>query len=769
MKSHRYASLACLALAALASSPAHAWYTKTSFAPTSLKTACLKPTLAQCKDPAYFETKCGAAELSAHLSDPSWVCFGVYSSSHSAFTSQPAVAVKKTLVPETTTQGGIESTQYLESAVTSVEAEDKSTHFAGKPYGCFASQYGATPTKLGSEKVGLWETYQLDPCIEAAPDAPSSAWDWNGLAVASCAEYAFEKFYDFGRVEQASAASEHDARKVFELLTSPSSPVRMTGQTAVRSRSGKTSSPLPFAACAPGNSFTSYLSPPQPGSCAPESWSWHLQKAQALAAAGYSDEALEYLARKEADFDELVAAKYMVQTQQALNGGAIGSSNPMVSQQAMLESYALNAQIVWWDGQIDAALAIAQSELGCVPSVAGVLTPCDWAPSDLRDTLYTHYRNLRSAARAKCEAVTGGDLTNLTSRFVDVYGSPLGHAMSPYTGKPLPVIAYTASTESLDTYFSQLEMHRQWLAAELAKLKKQLPVDATGRVTTSQVRADEESMGGDMFGAAYRYASMWAVSDPTPKANVCDATVLAETTVESRAAIVGFDQELFYGHAKLTPSNVSAEVRVLGMSLATVNEPIPAGTYDIVSAHPSWDKKQTLFDAIFPVFGIPVGISAGVAGHVGMDVDVRATVGAPISYAQGCSAKLAIDGLVTPKAGVDGFATVGIDLLIVRAGIKGALTLLDLELPLDVDLSLTFKAGANGSVDYLVSAAASLDLVVETLSGRLSLFAELNLLFTSLSEEITIVEWTGFRTVQNLMDMHYSTVAPLTVINDFNK
>ena len=101
------------------------------------------------------------------------------------------------------------------------------------------------------------------------------------------------------------------------------------------------------------------------------------------------------------------------------------------------------------------------------------------------------------------------------------------------------------------------------------------------------------------------------------------------------------------------------------------------------------------------------------------------TYGAALSLAiaQGpCDAadpRLSIKGRFEPKAGVGAWVTAAVDLFLVSAGIRGDLTLIEAGLPLDAGVSVGKDAR---TAEPLAVASATLDLVLQELSGAVSVF-----------------------------------------------
>lgn len=124
----------------------------------------------------------------------------------------------------------------------------------------------------------------------------------------------------------------------------------------------------------------------------------------------------------------------------------------------------------------------------------------------------------------------------------------------------------------------------------------------------------------------------------------------------------------------------------------------------------SWEEERILAQARFSVGPIPITIKAGIDGGVGFEL----TIGYALSelYANG--------DIFSTNFG--GFATGGVDLLLVEAGVVIDINILDnvLALETSAELALLDEGSVDPRVDYSFELTDDLDVI----SGRFGLYAE---------------------------------------------
>jgi hypothetical protein len=302
---------------------------------------CPPPTLDQCYEDAtvpwsYFQTACGAAEAAAMQVDPASACNqiidGVIASEHVSFTT--AVDAKAPVPRALRPPGPLldPGRDYIADAAIvpfdpytrPVAVEGLASHFAG------ARQRYASA--LVSAQLGGVPTGAL---------ADRDAWSANGNAVATCEEYVYERYYDYGYYGDLAASHGADYRASFvdgmALLAD-----------GVQSRSGGTTTPVPVPDdLQPKNVFFTYEQLyPRQGIAADayqivpyqfadpdlldrldrgkevylHTLDWHSE--MDAVTAQYGDDLLYALAQKQRDFMKLLAQRAAVYQRWVLYHGA---------------------------------------------------------------------------------------------------------------------------------------------------------------------------------------------------------------------------------------------------------------------------------------------------------------------------------------------------------------------------------------------------------------------------------------------------------------
>jgi hypothetical protein len=165
----------------------------------------------------------------------------------------------------------------------------------------------------------------------------------------------------------------------------------------------------------------------------------------------------------------------------------------------------------------------------------------------------------------------------------------------------------------------------------------------------------------------------------------------------------------------------------------------------------------------FPVGPIPVTVSAGATGELGMTMALNGTLArkCPNPEIDVDSGQPVLDSFETdefnmqasleaaPYASVDVFASAKVDVLIASAGVRLDLTLLRLDLPLKMGVQLGFLRGNRDEIALQVD--GTLDLTLRALDGRISVFVDT--LFGNLVTE-TIFRWNGPRVTLPVTEVH---------------
>lgn len=226
----------------------------------------------------------------------------------------------------------------------------------------------------------------------------------------------------------------------------------------------------------------------------------------------------------------------------------------------------------------------------------------------------------------------------------------------------------------------------------------------------------EREDGDSKFGAAL-YTHLTAKDDGT--ARVDSATGIDVT-------ILGTSIELFSATAYQTETNDGSRLNTASVEIFGISNPGANVSYE-----------QTFFEEskTYMVGPVPVFVSVGASGELGL------------SLAFGGGAGLTL----TPTAGIYATAEAGVggecDLGGASAGIRGQLTLIEVGLPITLNLYID-----GGQPRYSVKG----DLTLTSLSGLLELYAEayVKICFVKVSADWTygLFSWTGVEWSKNLFN-----------------
>ena len=398
---------------------------------------CVAPDSADCLDLEYHASWCGGREFLANGSDPSWTCAGVIDTALQQDAADPGNTIGPVLLPEEMHGAAGTTRHYLDRAMAlSIPVGDPSWHWDSD---------NADVTRDDAELAMLGDV------LERAQWAMDTE-------VYSCAEYAYERYYDLGALEATALASGRSPRAIFDRAYYDADPMVTSAPTQFdfRKLTGDPSYPANMSqACSthglvdwPVRSFSATadkLAHPERGAyriferdspqyeCArdyftfknvyyylyklrsgppPESelpcghWraqlqnhyrvdaGWHLIMDQHMANAGYLDEELTYLAAKQEALWEVYSAY-------------LATDDPSEKAEH-LET-------------IDQAL-VEGARMGCIPTDPNRLTPCDWSPSYFAEGAMTILGRVRQEDYLECVEELGegtfGD-ADLTARFVE--------------------------------------------------------------------------------------------------------------------------------------------------------------------------------------------------------------------------------------------------------------------------------------------------------------------------------------------------------------
>ncbi len=357
---------------------------------------------------------------------------------------------------------------------------------------------------------------------------------------------------------------------------------------------------------------------------------------------------------------------------------------------------------------------------------------------------------------------------------------------------------YAASWGMVDLWFKEVnDAAAKWL--EYDKLRKVylgkvaatvrqaagMPRTATGYGTSS---SDGFDVGHpETFGGGAHYGFSWAVAPmalgkpfysadmscgpaesppkpPTPcgvEKRICRFNGAINATADAKASLFGFDVSILDAkltayaedsakHANKGGGHLDAHFTLLGNELFTQEVKngidVPASpTFHI--ARPVADVSASYPDPPlemgFMVGPIPVTLEAGMSVGAGIDLSADGDVEDTCSLAGGTQPSFSLVAALSPHVEADAFGQAGVDLLVVEAGVRINLNLVQVGLP------VAFGIKVNSGTTTLDAHA---DLTLAALSGSVGIFAEVHYLVGSDDYELPIFSWNGISASRSLLD-----------------
>jgi hypothetical protein len=665
---------------------------------------CPQPTLEVCQDEGYLQSTCGQVhaqycnELIAKAFDAEW-----------ATLKEEHVA----LLPESL-GGGLEVTR------TQPYAALGSTYQEGGE-----GSYGGTVLKNQNlyfkrfDKLNESDKLQLEVLEK---------WKSNGEQINSCQEYVYEKFLGYSTFEDRIGGFGTDYRGVFQAAFGNEG----IAYKELYGASGNPLGPVFSGHMVPKNLFFlaeqgPYPEGTQPYQINPEllklvpvegrqyyksSWDWHQQMNEQLQQ--YHDDELNQLFTQQRDLAALVERRRA--TWEAYN-----------SQRKVLDAEALKKlgaevaeQLYGMDKELESRLYEAE-KLGCLGLNGD--PRCDWSPSRFKTQLDAEMVPRREKDYQDCLAITGNDfgpdslVRNADKLEIGLKGD------------------YTGNSYRLDEYIS--------IYAKVLLDWDRLVIPWTLETRRSDSRSNSGSFGNSYFGASYEYGAGWEFNATSLSTGACqtfNARIYAYLVANAR--VFGTTHEVVYGRAEATAGDTqigySVQVRVLGSDIYNSSHTYPASFSLAIS--PNTSREFFRAGAHFVIVAIPVSVSGGVTGGVGLNASLTG------GLQTGC--KFNLNTNVTPWARLDGFAEAAVDIWFASAGVRGYLTLVRAELPLAVNLAIYLDAYAS---KLMFQVDANLRFVLRTLDGRVTLFIRA---FGSDIAEWEIASFSGLSTDTTLFDQH---------------
>ncbi|WP_375742123.1 hypothetical protein NR800_22535 [Corallococcus interemptor] len=701
-------------------------------APQALAATCPQPTLTECSNVDYRASACGQ-ENDAY-------CQGLMESEWKArYTSAP----KRTALVPDSMGGGVETVAVQPNAVTNTLFSGSDESIVGQV------QRGQVLARKGYKNLTK---------VEQAYDKQRQEWDANGVLERSCQEYVHEKHYDYSRFEQGAGRFGDDFRALFTAAYGSGGIAERTlyskdgkklapvwdGKTRVEKNAYFRFVPGPYPKNTKAYEFTSEAAWKANNAEARQavlpSDAWHQSMSKALS--NVADDVLNESQQRQEAFSALLDQRNAVYAAWQREAEALRSrdfSTVELDEKTAERLYDL-------DKALEETLAKADAE-GCL--VADKTTVCDWSPRRYKAMVDAVMVPRREADLRQCLAVTGNDFG--AESFI--------RNADRLKIKGLDLKDYTLNPELVSSYVKALAAY---LAEQAAK--QQPP---TNPVTMTKRQGMDFSAGGysgdNNFGGGYSLRAGWEMSTPGSafNGNWCDTNAAIFSELGLYANVFSpTRREVAYltGRASTQPSAIRVELsaRVLGNPVFTFDQSYPA-RFTFVERKPFVDKDAARGSATFMVWFIPVTVSGGLSVEVGIVASMGGALG------RDCTLNLiTLDllGNIGPYASANGFVSLAIGIPGLQIGVRGTLTLVRFELPLQgrIGVALSSPTHPTNPNTLFLSLGTSLNFTLRSLDGRLSLFAELGFL----KGEFPIVSWPGIGTSTQLFnDQHYLPLAQL--------
>jgi len=713
--------------------------------------SCPEPTYEQCTDIDWLvRDECGMAEQEAMRADPASTCNRLLEQQ-----AEPATEglAEETILLPPELGGGTAVARVVPSPERGVNELD------------------LPPSALAFRQTTLVEGDEGGLSDEDL--ALRAAWDANGNRVESCAEYVYEKYYDYSRFQDAIVGRHTDAAYIVEQVFGPADEVAGIGSRVMDGEylKMKDGSPGPIhapAACVcsaldcggsygggpfalqniffglpaglyeevrdeldpefeqmPGHGFGHERCYSLCESCVgfeaapPDFWKWHQDRRAAAEAEGWTALEQNAMYATAEEFRQTLADWLTVQYPPSCCAESMEDDPCCPDYEATKAS--LEARLLELF-----RLGIAA---GCLDP--GATTICDWSPAFFVDRLEAAFAGPMEANFQRCLDLTGDDFEALSShQFLMPDGTLWYDYQHPTMG------GYTATARDVDRFFAD---HEAWKAAVVQWYEAQLPsylFDAQGNIHPPGGRwfDDWSASAGPSsisFGVYFGYDVGWGLTGFEPvaereTADLCLVGVQATASFHAGGWAFGSDPfDVVDVHARAGLATTSeGHLKVLGETIWS-QDPVEEW---MIAVSPSVSKtvKKTKYYYI-PDTPFGVYITGGVTGTLGLNAVLTSVPGREgtgdldgnghLDGAETCTLAAEFDADIIPWVRLQGFADAGPLAAFFTVGLGCRLTFLQLDFPFHLDVDLTSVEPTAGSVNFHVG--TNLDLVVKTLDGAI--------------------------------------------------
>jgi hypothetical protein len=414
----------------------------------------------------------------------------------------------------------------------------------------------------------------------------------------------------------------------------------------------------------------------------------------------------------------------------------------------------LTLMLAQTDDELEAALLHAR-DLGCL-DVTGP-NKCDWSPRLFYQRVQDPYSRYREPEYQRCLEKTAQDGFGIirTPPSFAVSGTVVSvkhHGVDRVCNLP----DYGINPDSVDLFVA---CHDRFAAKSVLALQSALAGEGTvyGPKFFGKQMGDSAQVGNDNFNVSMSYAMGWRIDnlDAVVHDNHCALQPSVDGSFDVTAKALFLEQKLLHADARAelkAEGKAHARLEILGESIWTKDSTLVPHAFNVIDASGGLDATLLSASATFVIVVVPITIRGGVAGSVGAGASIGG--GTPEGSASGCArGNIYLTGAFKPFAHVNGFASASVDLIIVEAGVKMTLTLVDAELPLEAEL--LFKLENPTDPDLTLYAKTNLDLVLSLMSGSLKAYAEICYIIDCDKYETTIFSWDGPSFKKNLFHSEF--------------
>lgn len=636
------------------------------------------------------------------------------------------------------------------------------------------------------------------------------AWNESGVTVDSCAEYVYEKYYDYSIFEDAAAHGGPDYRAIFNAAYATDDGTGSVPATAIGTRGianpvqyGKDGTPfsssIVFPSGAPKNEFFT-VPPPKTGkvtisagssdqvsilpgtnggalitlknltrnlnlygtvlpsallntiaqgaSFYDESWSWH--RSMSTRNASVLDETLYEMDRLQEEFASLVARRKELQDsiQASINNRI--SPVPVAGGQVIVNPGGYDEDedpIITALYQLEAVDAAIEAALGVAQQNGCLSFPTTGIPVPCDWSPKRFAKRVLNLYQTAREQDFQKCQKYTNDDFAALKSVAMVHGSVNY-----PAQNYTTSPSRLETYFTRRDQYLKALSATVGSLLD--PVSKQPRLKWES--GDSYSLGNDMFGATANYLVSVAV-DNVAQAD-CNLAPEAKAQFTATGSVFNVSKELIKANAVINNKRADLDLDVLDntIPLVDVHQNLVLGKFNLVTG--SHSHKATLVDVSthFVIVAVPVTLGAKLSGVVGLDYSIGGEH--TVTTTSQCNVnRLGVSGRIEPYAQVDGEVYAGVDLFIVEVGVKGRIQLVHASVPLE---AIAFLNQGGTGLSLQLKGTSHLNFTF--MSGRVSAYVEIGIWPLETKFEETLVSWDGLRENVKLFDQ--SVTAPLVDI-----